>query len=110
MAKPKKQDIIIGSGSTKTPILATENAPTEGLSQPSRSFTSIEEGSTKPLSVLEALSLLQSLCSDLRSLNCHVAILARNDKLYLRIIPSASIGFGFSEGHITVNGSPVSKG
>jgi len=110
MAKPRKQETITGSGLTKTPILANENAPTEGLSQPFQASTSIEEGSTKPLSVPEALSLLQSLCSDLRSLKCQVAILARNDRLYLRIIPSASIGLGFSEGHITVNGSPVSKG
>lgn len=109
MAKSKKQDTIIGSGSTKTPILASENAPTAEQSQPSRTPTSIESGSTKPLSVAETLSLLQTLSFDARSLGCKTAILARGNRVYFGIETPSSIGnLTFDGGHIRINGVPVS--
>jgi hypothetical protein len=78
-------------------------------SKPSQVSTEIERGSTKPVSVAEALSLLQTLCSDLPSLGCKTAILAVEGRLYVRIIPPASIGKAtFSDGHIRLNGLPVS--
>ena len=111
MVQPKKQDITIGNGSTKTPILASANAPTVDLLQPSQMPTSIESGSTKPLSVPEALSLLQTLCFDLRSMGCELAILANKNRLYIVLDPPASIeSMDMKNGHITINGKPVSLG
>jgi hypothetical protein len=110
MVQPKKQDIIIGNGSTKTPILASANAPTEAQSQPVQQPTSIESGSTKPLSVPEALSLLQTLCFDLRSMGCELAILANKNRIYIVLDPPASIGkVEMKSGHITINNKPVSN-
>ena len=111
MAHSKKQNITIGNGSTKTPILASENALTVELSQPSQPLTSIAEGSTKPVSITEALSLLQTLCLDLRSLGCKTAILARKNRLYIISDIPASIGkLDMKDGHITINGLPVLLG
>lgn len=106
MAKQKRQDTDTGSGSTKTPILASEKDPTEGQLQPSQPATSIESGSTKPLSKGEALSLLQTGLVDLRALGCAVSILATNGRLYIRI--SDTGGLDFADGHITLGGKPVS--
>ena len=106
MAKQKRQDTDTGNGSTKTPILASEKDPTAEQSQPSQPVTSIESGSTKPLSKAEALSLLQTGLVDLRSLGCDVSILATNKRLYIRI--SDTGGLDFVDGHITLGGLPVS--
>lgn len=111
MAHSKKQNITIGNGSTKTPILASENAPTVGGLKPSQPLTSIGEGSTKPVSIPEALSLLQTLCFDLRGLGCEMAILARGNRLYVIGAIPASIGtLAMDEGHIELNGKPVVLG
>jgi len=112
MERGKRQDTNTGSGSNGKPsILASESAsdPMAAESKPSQVSTEIERGSTKPVSVAEALSLLQTLCSDLPSLGCKTAILAVEGRLYVRIIPPASIGKAtFSDGHIRLNGLPVS--
>lgn len=111
MAKQKKQDTIIGNGPTETPILASESAPTEEESKPSLPSTSPAVGSTKPVSLPEALSLLQTLSFDLRSMGCELAILARNKRLYIILEVPASIGnMEILEGHITIDGQPVSVG
>lgn len=108
MARSKRPGITTGSGVTE-PILAGENEPMEGLSQPSPTSTSIGEGSTKPLSVKEALSLLQTLCSDLRSLKCETAILARKNRLYIIAqIPASNGRVETEDGHILLDNRPVS--
>lgn len=108
MANSKKQGIIIGNGDTKTPILASEKDPTaEGLKQ-SQPLTSIGAGSTKPVSVPEALSLIQTLCVDLRAMNCQVSILAKGKMAYIIVKAPASIGeLTFDGGHIRIDGVPV---
>lgn len=108
MAQPKRPDTTIGNGSTATPILASANDLTAGASKPSQPSTSIASGSTKPLSVPEALSLLQTLCFDLRSLGSEVSILARKNRLYVIAQMPASIGqIATEDGHILVNGRPA---
>ena len=110
MAKPRKQVITTGNGSTK-PILAQGKDPTAEQSQPSQPLTSIGVESMKPVSIPEALSLLQTLCLDLRALGCEMAILARNNRLYIIGAIPASIGkLAMDEGHITINGFPVLLG
>lgn len=111
MEKPKKQGITTGDGHSKTPILARENAPMEGQSPQSQTSTSIAEGSTKPLSVSEALSLLQSICLDLRELQCPTSILTVNNAIYIRIKMPVSIeALAIKDGHIWLDGLPVSAG
>ena len=109
MEQPKKQTITTGNGSTKTPILANVKDPTAAKSKPSQVSTSIESGNTKPLSIAEALSLLQTICLDLRSMGCEVSILARRNSLYTRVVTPASIGeLTIQDGHICIGGVPVS--
>ena len=100
-----------GSGDGKIPILADGQPSTAAKSQPSPKSTSIAEGSTKPVSLAEALSLLQTLCLDLRSLKSEVAILARNKRLYVIVsVPPDTGNLAISDtGNITINGEPVSK-
>lgn len=106
-----KPDTTTGNGPTATPILASESGPTAEPSKQSPPPTSIESGSTKPLSLPEALSLLQTNCFDLRSLNCEVAILARNRRIYVIVeVPPDTGNIGIEDGHITLNSQPVSKG
>lgn len=108
MAHSKRQNISIGNGSTKTPILASGKDPTAAHLQPSPASTSIESGSTKPLSIAEALSLLQTLCFDLRSMECEISILARGNRLYMIAQVPTSIGqMATEDGHIILNGRPV---
>lgn len=112
METGKKQDINTGSGSNgQNPILANENVSghTVGESKPSQPHTKNAPENTKPVSMSEALGLLQTLCLDLRSIGCKVAILALENRLYVRIIPPASIGkITYSDEHIRINGVPVS--
>lgn len=112
MANSKRQDTNTGNGHTKTPILASEKDHTGEQLKPSQPRTSIGEGSTKPVSIPEALSLLQTLCLDLRSLDCEVAILAKGNRLYMIGAIPASIGsLKMSDtGHILLNGKPVLLG
>jgi len=109
MAKQKKQVINTGNGDGKA-ILA-ENQPTEASSKPSQPLTSIADGSTKPLTVAEGLSLLQTNCLDLQAQGCKVVILAQGDRFaFFGRIP-ASIGeLTFDGGHLRINGKPVSDG
>ena len=111
MARGKRQDTNTGSGSNGNPILASGDGldHTAGDLILSRQSSEIGQGSTMPVSLPEALSLLQTLCLDLRSLGCKVAILAVDNRLYVRIIPSASIGkLSYRDDHIRLDGLPVS--
>lgn len=111
MVNSKKQDITTGSGSTGTPILANAKDLMAEKSAPSLPPTSIAEGNTKPRSLAEALSLLQTNCFDLRSLGCEVSILARKNRIYIiAAIPSDTGVLAMIEGHITINGKPVLLG
>ena len=110
MAKQKKQVITTGNGSTK-PILAEGKDHTAEQLQPSPASTSIGEGSTKPVSIQEALSLLQTLCFDLRSMGSQVSILAKGRRLYIILEAPASIAtLQMVDGHIEANGKPVLLG
>ena len=110
MAKQKKQVITTGNGSTK-PILAQGKDHTAEQSQQSPASTSIGEGSTKPVSIQEALSLLQTLCFDLRSMGSQVSILAKGKRLYIILEAPASIAtLQMVDGHIEANGKPVLLG
>lgn len=108
MDKQRKLEDTIGNGSTKSPILVSAEDPMAAQSKPSQPLTSIGEGSTKPVTIAEALSLLQTLTLDMRSLNCRAAILARKGRIYFVIEPPASIGeVGVNLGHVTINNKPV---
>ena len=108
MAHSKKLDTNTGNGSIKTPILANGNDLTVEKSKPSQTSTSIGAGSTKPVSLPEALSLLQTLCLDLRSMNCETSILARGRTMYITVrIDTGELGKS-DTGHILLNGVPVS--
>ena len=110
MAKQKKQVITTGNGSTK-PILAEGKDPTAEQLQQFPASTSIGEGSTKPVSIQEALSLLQTLCFDLRSMGSQVSILAKGKRLYIILEAPASIAtLQMVDGHIEANGKPVLLG
>jgi len=108
MAKQKKQDTTTGNGNTKAPILASGNAPTaDGLKQ-SRKRTSIAAGSTKPVSIAEALSLLQTQVLDIQSLGCNAILAARGSRIYIVIGVPASIGeASIKDGHICLKGQKV---
>ena len=110
MAKQKKQVITTGNGSTK-PILAQGKDLTAAQLQQFPASTSIGEGSTKPVSIQEALSLLQTLCFDLRSMGSQVSILAKGKRLYIILEAPASIAtLQMVDGHIEANGKPVLLG
>jgi hypothetical protein len=107
MVQPRKQDTFIGNGHIKTPILARENDPMAVQLKPFQASTSIESGSTKPVSLKEALSLLQTLCLDLRSMGCEISIATRNSHFY--IIGKINTGIlTMNRGHICIDGKPVS--
>jgi hypothetical protein len=109
MEQQRKQDTNIGSGDGKAPILASEKPSTAAKLKPSRPRTSIEQGSTKPVSLTETLSLLQTSCFDLQSMGCEVSILARGKRLYLLVsVPSDTGTLEIKDGHIAINGKPVS--
>ena len=111
MANSKKRDTTTGNGSTKNPILASENVPTAGRLEQSQPLTSIGEGSTKPRSLAEALSLWQTNCFDLRSMGCEVTILARGKRLYMILaVPPDTGNLDVEQGHITIAGKPVLLG
>lgn len=111
MAHSNARDADTGSGDGKTPILASVSRGTAGKSRPSRKPTSIGANNTKPVSLAEALSLLQTICYDLRSMGCAVSILARNRRLYLIIeAPSDTGALDIENGHITIAGKPVILG
>lgn len=117
MESLEKQDITIGNGTSKTPILARENAPMEEKSPQPQEAASIESkntskqtNGTKPLTLNETVSLLQTDCFDAREFGCKVAILAKDGKIYIAIEhPEHKFGFDTGKGNITVDGVPVSK-
>lgn len=110
MAKQRKQEANTGSGDGKAPILASEKQSMAGGSK--QSLASIEAGQTdiKPVSLSETLSLWQTACFDLQSQGFKVAILARDNRLFLLAQPPASIGkLTFEGGHLRLDGVPVSE-
>ena len=117
MASGKKPDITTGNGTSQTPILAEEKDPTAVPSKPSPKAASIASkstskgtGSTKPRTMAEAMSLLQTDFFDLQSFGCKIVILAKDNGLYLLIRhPEEEIGFDTGKGHMTLGGVPVSK-
>ena len=113
MARGKRLDTNTGNGSSGKPsILASENGsdPMAAELKPSQVSTEKGQGNTKPVSLPEALSLLQTLSLDLRSLGCRVGILVMDNRLYVRVIPSASIGkLSYRDEHIMLDGVPVSE-
>ena len=109
MAKSRKQEINTGSTDGKAPILASEKPSTGEELKPSPASIEHAQSDTKPLSPAEALSLWQTACFDLQSQGFKVAILARDNRVYLIAQPPASIGkLTFEGGHIRLNGLPVS--
>ena len=109
MAQRRKQETTIGNTDGKAPILASGKPSTEdGLIQ-SPASTGNAPSDTKPVSVAEALSLWQTACFDLQSHGFKVAILARDNRVFLLLAPPASIGnVTFSGGHFLLDGKPVS--
>jgi hypothetical protein len=111
MASPEKPDTTTGNGTTKTPILASEKGATAAVSQPRRAAASIEPSNTaketsgtKPQTLAETVSLLQTDCFDLRSFGCKVAILARDGKIYIAIEhPEHVFGFDTGKGNILLD-------
>ena len=107
----EKQEITTGNGTTEIPILASENAPTAAPSpQPpdpasiAPSNTASETNGTKPQTLGETVSLLQTDCFDLKSFGCKVAILARDGKLFIAIEhPDHAFGFDTGKGHILID-------
>ena len=109
MAQSKKQHINTGSGDGNPPILANGKANTADELKPSPALTSTESGNTKPVSLSEALSLLQTNCFDLRSMGCEISILARGKRLYVILaVPSDTGSLSIQGGHISISGVPVS--
>lgn len=109
------QDSTTGSIGGKT-ILASGKPSTAVRLKPSRKSTSIESEAIKPVSLPEALSLLQTLGFDLRSLGCMVSVITREElkegdpnKLYFVVtVPPDTGTVTVSGGHIRLNGVPVS--
>lgn len=112
-----KQDTTIGNGTTVTPILASENDPTEAQSSQPPEAASIAPASiakqtngTKPQTLNETVSLLQTDCFDLKEFGCRVAILAKNGKLYIAIEhPDHQFGFDTGKGNVLVDSIAASK-
>jgi len=111
MESLEKLDTITGNGTTETPILASEGGPMEALSQPLPEADSIapdniskETNGTKPQTLSETVSLLQTDCFDLRAFGCRVVILARNGKIYVAIEhPDHSFDFDTGKGNILID-------
>lgn len=117
MASLEKQDTTIGNGTTETPILASENDPTAEQSKQPQEAASIEPASiekqmsgTKPQSLNETVSLLQTDCFDLQEFGCKIAILAKDGKIYIAIEhPDHKFGFDTGKGNILVDSIAASK-
>jgi hypothetical protein len=111
MESLEKQDTTTGSGTTQTPILASEKDPTAVQSKPPQEAASIAPmntskptSGTKPQTLAETVSLLQTDCFDLRSFGCKLVILARDGKIYIAIEhPDHSFGFDTVKGNITLD-------
>lgn len=111
MEQSRKLAPDTGNGDGNLSILASEKQPTAGKLKPSRQSTSIAANNTKPVSLRESLSLLQTICYDLQSQGCQVSILARNNRFYVvGSIPLDTGSLEIIKGHISINGMPVSEG
>lgn len=109
MDKQSKPEITTGNGHIN-PILASASDHTADASKQSQARTSIGSGSTKPLSLAELVSLLQTLCFDARTLECGSLILAEGNIAAFVIRAPASIVFSVSTaGHVCIGGVPVSE-
>ncbi len=109
MVKQRKQETSTGSGDGKAPILASGKQNTEVGLKPSQVSTEAAQTDIKPVSLSETLSLWQTACFDLQSQGFKVAILARDNRLFLLAQPPASIGkLTFEGGHLRLDGVPVS--
>lgn len=108
----EKQDTTTGNGTTKTPILESESDHTEEQSKQLPKAASIEPASTKsemngtkPQSLSETVSLLQTDCFDLKSYGCKVAILQKDGKIYIAIEhPEHTFGFDTGKGNFLLDG------
>jgi hypothetical protein len=113
----EKPDITTGNGTSKTPILASAAEPTAVKSPRPRKADSIEPSNTaketngtKPQTLAETVSLLQTDCFDLRSFGCKVAILSKDGKIYLAIEhPAHTLDFDTDKGNITIDGIAAVK-
>lgn len=111
MESLEKQDTTTGNGTTPTPILASAADPTEAQSKQHQEAASIAPSNTangtsgtKPQTLAETVSLLQTDCFDLRAFGCKVAILARNGKIYIAIEhPEHAFDFDTDKGNILVD-------
>lgn len=109
MARSKKPVTTTGNIGGEAPILASERQNTEDESKPSPASIRSEQTGTKPVSTAEALSLWQTACFDLQSYGFSVAILARNNRIFMLLAPPASIGkLTYADGHFRIDGVPVS--
>ena len=109
MAQPKRQVINTGSTDGKAQILASAKQSTADDSKPSQASIGVGQNDTKPVSVAEALSLWQTACFDLQSHGFKVAILARDNRIFMLLAPPASIGkVTYEAGHFRIDGLPVS--
>ncbi len=109
MAQQKRPATNTGSTAGKAPILASAKQSTADGLKPSQASIAPAQSDTKPVSVAEALSLWQTACFDLQSHGFKVAILARDNRVFMLLAPPASIGnVSFSDGHLRIDGLPVS--
>jgi hypothetical protein len=107
----EKLDTTTGNGTTETPILASEEGHTEAPSQALPEAGSIapasiskETNGTKPQTLAETVSLLQTDCFDLRAFGCKVVILARDGKIYVAIDhPDHTFDFDTGKGNILID-------
>lgn len=117
MESLEKQDTTIGNGTIETPILANESAPMEAQSKQPQEAASIAPASiekqmsgTKPQTLNETVSLLQTDCFDLKSFGCKVAILAKDGKLYIAVEhPDHRFGFDTGKGNMLVDSIAAAK-
>ena len=117
MESLEKQDITTGSGTSKTPILASAAEPTVEKSQPPQKAASIapasianETNGTKPQTLAETVSLLQTDCFDLQAFGCKVAILVRSGTIYIAIDhPDHEFDFDTDKGDILIDSIAATK-
>lgn len=109
MAKSKKLASNTGNGAGNRSILADAKQNTGEELKPFPASIENAQSATLPVSATEALSLWQTASYDLQVHGFEVAILTRNRRIYALIQLPASIGdVAFSDGHLRIDGVPVS--
>ena len=109
MDKQKRQEINTGNGVGEARKPESAKRSTGEKSRPSQASIGNGQNATKPVSVSEALSLWQTACFDLQSSGFKLAIVTRNNRIYLIAEPLASIGeVTLENGHFKIDGLPVS--